>query len=196
MENIMQGLISIALLTLAALPATAMHMPQQQEKNSWTDLAVAQAAQKLHTNPWLAKILPVGLRETIDKYRSAREPYLIKAAQEGNIKLVTQLLDAGVNINARTTSGMTALMWAAHQGHTQVVRALLQRGADVNTKDVYGNTALMDATGFGHTEVVRDLLNAGADATPKDTFGRTALDLNTNEEIKKLLRAKMKSGNK
>lgn len=42
------------------------------------------------------------------------------------------LLDAGCDLDAKASSGGTALMFAAAAGYTDVVKLLLQKGADVN----------------------------------------------------------------
>lgn len=42
------------------------------------------------------------------------------------------LLDAGCDLDAKASSGGTALMFAAAAGYTDVVKLLLEKGADVN----------------------------------------------------------------
>jgi ankyrin repeat protein len=87
---------------------------------------------------------------------------LKQAAMRGDTTQVQQLLDKGVDVNAKDSNGETALMEAAGNGHTEVVKQLLAKGADVNAKSSYGYTALLYAADKGHTECVGLLLDGGA----------------------------------
>src|SRR5437867_6962557 len=85
------------------------------------------------------------------------------AARKGDAQAVQQLLDEGVDVNARTPYGATALSFAADKGHVEVVQLLLSRKADVNAKDTfYGATPLTWAVSRDHATVVGLLLEAGA----------------------------------
>jgi outer membrane protein assembly factor BamB len=85
------------------------------------------------------------------------------AARKGDAPAVQKLLDQGVDVNAPTPYGATALSFAADKGHVEVVKLLLSRKADVNAKDTfYGATPLTWALSRGHAEVVGLLLEAGA----------------------------------
>ena len=59
------------------------------------------------------------------------------AARRGDVAAVKALLDKGVDVNAKTHYGATALSYACDKGHTEVVRLLLDRGADPNSKDTF-----------------------------------------------------------
>ena len=86
----------------------------------------------------------------------------MNAAYHGKVKEVKQLLDRGVNVNARYRDGETALMFAALKGHVNVVKLLIERGANVNIQDIRGNTALSYAKEKGHTHVSELLLKHNA----------------------------------
>lgn len=49
------------------------------------------------------------------------------------------LLDAGANLEAKSSSGATALMFASAAGYTDVVKLLLARGADANARVEVGH---------------------------------------------------------
>jgi ankyrin repeat protein len=82
-----------------------------------------------------------------------------EAVRQGDLALVTSLLDQGADVNAKFRYGTTALFKAAERGHTEIVKLLLTRGADVTVKDTfYGATAMTWALDNDHVETVRALL--------------------------------------
>ena len=88
---------------------------------------------------------------------------LFDAARRGDRARVAQLLDAGVDVNAKARYDATALMFASDRGHMDVVQLLVERGADVNVADTfYKFTALGMALGSGHRDVAKYLLRRGA----------------------------------
>lgn len=61
----------------------------------------------------------------------------------GNQMVVTHLLDAGADLNARDNDGYTALHWAAAQtADGRVVKALLDRGAGPVSESNDGRTPM------------------------------------------------------
>lgn len=117
---------------------------------------------------------------------------LFAAASQGRVSQIQSALAQGVDVDARTTTGRTALMGAAFFGNELSVRLLLSYGADANAADNRGITPLMDAVAGGWTEVVKLLLAAGADIKAKDKAGQSVLDKakqTGNQEILKLLTA-------
>jgi hypothetical protein len=92
----------------------------------------------------------------------ARAHALRAAAAQGNLAGLTQLLDAGIDLNTSPKDGRTALMAAAARGQVEAVRLLLSRGADVNARDHNGETALQLARAEKHSRVAALLKKAGA----------------------------------
>jgi uncharacterized protein len=131
---------------------------------------------------------------------------LLHAASRGDVAAVQALLEAGTDVNARTSETCrgndvrpecgraTALIMAALTGHLEVVQALLDKGADVNAKMYGGATALGNAfiAGSGYAlavapdscrppncpvlSIVQVLLDKGADVNA-DNGGVTALNM-------------------
>jgi len=129
------------------------------------------------------------LEESIDDVKSRLNTTLLKYAANGNMSTVQALLDAGADVNSKSTCySEIALIAAAEKGQLEVVKHLLENGADINAKDGYGRTALMEALGFGYIEIAKYLLEKNADVNIKDNNGRTALGFALDEEIMQFLK--------
>src|SRR6266851_7571982 len=59
------------------------------------------------------------------------------AARKGDARTVRAMLAQGVDVNAKTEYGATALSFAADKGHLDVVKVLLRYNADPNIKDTF-----------------------------------------------------------
>ena len=99
---------------------------------------------------------------------------LMYAASSYGDSLLSEIVKAGVDVNARSKRGETALMASAVAGMAD--EDLLNAGAEVNAANDEGMTALMLLVQRGDPAQVETLLKAGADARMKDSKGRTALD--------------------
>ncbi len=87
--------------------------------------------------------------------------YLSATAQD-----LQQVIDQGVDVNARDDVGKTALHWVA-QAKPEVITTLLTSGADVNAKDKWDRTPLHFVAATGSLENIRLLLGAGAEVNAK-----------------------------
>jgi uncharacterized protein len=89
------------------------------------------------------------------------------------------LLDAGADVNARSTNGFSVLPLhsAVAGGNDEVVVVLLAAGADVNARQSGGFTPLQGAAQNGAEATVGRLLDAGADRTARNDAGHTAADI-------------------
>ena len=90
-------------------------------------------------------------------------PVLIENCYPDRVHVVRELLEAGVDMEARDFYGNTALIMASSHGYPDVVRVLLEAGADKEAKNNNGYTALTAASRYGHRDVVQLLLEAGED---------------------------------
>uniref|UniRef100_A0ABD2XRP4 Ankyrin repeat and SAM domain-containing protein 1A n=1 Tax=Trichogramma kaykai TaxID=54128 RepID=A0ABD2XRP4_9HYME len=114
-------------------------------RNSRGESALDLAAQygRLETVELLVRAHP----ELIQSLRSSSSSLIFPhtplhlASRNGHRACVEVLLDAGVDVNTRTSAG-TALHEAALCGKVEVVRTLLDRGVDLNIKDSRRNTVL------------------------------------------------------
>jgi ankyrin repeat protein len=87
---------------------------------------------------------------------------LRRAAEIGDVPGLQTLLDGQVDIEARDSSGRTALMLATLRGQIKAVDALLAHGADPNTADAQGNTPLQIALAGDEPAIAAALQRAGA----------------------------------
>lgn len=88
---------------------------------------------------------------------------LYRAASNGRIDRVRELLDGGADVNAISDGDGTALMAAIYSGHDDIARELVARGADPDIIALGDGTALIAAAHEGEDGVVNLLLEAGAD---------------------------------
>ena len=80
-----------------------------------------------------------------------------------NDEICSLLIDAGADINAQRSNGVTALMIAAQQtGNLEKVKLLIKAGADINARDNTGNTVLSFAKKIEDNEIIKLLIKAGA----------------------------------
>ena len=84
---------------------------------------------------------------------------LFQAVIDGDLETINRELDSGVNVNAKNTAGVTALIRASMKGFDNIVERLLQHpDIDVNALTNGGQTALMWASEKGYDNIVEKLL--------------------------------------
>jgi len=88
---------------------------------------------------------------------------LHRAAESGNLDLVKQLVEAGVDKNAKVGEWQdTALHRAALYHHREVAIYLINSEIDLNIVDKNGNTVLDDAIGWEDQIIIELLRERGA----------------------------------
>jgi ankyrin repeat protein len=117
-----------------------------------------------------------------------------EAVKAGNSFKCKELISKGVDVNARTSAGSTALILASFAGKKEVVQTLIKANADLNAKDKHGKTPLIWAAVLNYPEVAKALIDAKADLNAGDNEGVTALMqaslLGRNEIVQALITAK------
>ncbi len=86
---------------------------------------------------------------------------ILKAAEEGQLVKVSQLLKDGANASAADENGVTPLMLAAKNGDAQMIKWLLDAGAETGAKDSVGDTALIYAERCRHKKAAEQLRQIG-----------------------------------
>lgn len=87
---------------------------------------------------------------------------LYEAAESGDIADISELLNAGANVNCALDGDGSPLIGAARKGRLAAVRLLLDRGADPNMAVPGDGNPLIMAAREGHKDVVSLLLDRGA----------------------------------
>lgn len=102
---------------------------------------------------------------TVDDIKTMESPgaRLVTAASDGDMTLVKELLDEGIDVNSRDWDKLTAIIAASSRGHLTLVKFLLSQGADVNAADKDSITALMEASILGDVTLAKFLVDAGAE---------------------------------
>jgi len=121
---------------------------------------------------------------------------LFRAVITRNPIEVKNLIEAGIDVDAQTKDGATALMLASRTGHSEITRMLMEAGAEVNTQDHNGFTALMIASAQGHIVVVRMLIEVRADVNARTEEGDTAFSIAHSEGHTDISRLLMDAGAK
>lgn len=86
------------------------------------------------------------------------------AAREGDLQIIKQAVEAGVDINGRDEQQNTPLICAVDTltPNSEIVRYLIENGADLEARNEWQDTALVAAARSGGTAAVALLLEAGA----------------------------------
>lgn len=100
------------------------------------------------------------------------------AAERGHSEVAKVLIEAGMDVNAKTRYyEFTPLHTAAKHGQEKVAGILIKGGANVNAKDEEGMTPLHLAAQYGQKKAVEVLVRHGVDINAVDKKGMTPLDL-------------------
>jgi len=123
------------------------------------------------------------------------------AAENGELIRVRALLQEGVDVNARSNSGHTALMLAANAGHLEVVKALLSARADANIRaftfhagEFMTLMAAMDRSNKDWLKILDAMIAAGAEVNPKEVFSSSPLMYAITRYDPVLVKALLKRG--
>lgn len=142
---------------------------------------LSQELRKPKTSPVLELVNKAGVsvvpsRRHPAATRAGRATTLMFAAYVGDVELVQDLLQRGVELETKDDEGFTALMYAANAGQDLAARLLVDAGAEVNQVDLQGSTPLMFAAQQGHLGIVKKLLSSGANVSARRVDGLTARD--------------------
>jgi ankyrin repeat protein len=103
---------------------------------------------------------------------------LFDALLTEDLTLLTELLEAGCDVNAQDEEGRTALIQATLYNNVEVVQILIEHGANVNTQDFFNGYAALHLAARNYSlELLQLLLKHKAEVDIKDINGNTPLYL-------------------
>ena len=89
--------------------------------------------------------------------KSSASESIFRAAQTGNIEVVTRHLESGVDVNGKCPLGNTPLAWAVNNGDIKLFDLLLSKNADIGCGFASGAT-LLDAAILQKENHISDIL--------------------------------------
>jgi hypothetical protein len=107
--------------------------------------------------------------------QAALDQRLVHAAKANNLPLVSELILAGGNVNAKDSLQDSAFLYAGAEGFNEILQLTLANGADVASTNRFGGTALIPASEHGHGETVGILIGAGVPLDHVNNLGWTAM---------------------
>ncbi len=113
---------------------------------------------------------------------------LMKATREGVGAVVKELIDLGVDINARNNDNNNALWFACFGNHYDLIHLLLAARINIDNQNDNGATVLMYAASAGKTEVLKLLLQYHPNLYLKNLDDFQAIDFASNVEVLRLLK--------
>ncbi len=115
---------------------------------------------------------------------------LMRAAKEGRLDIVDELLVLGVDLSVLNADGCNALWLACYNGSHAIIERLIDAGIDIDLQNGNGASCLMYVASNSKPDLVRLLLARGANAALKNFDDFSALDLAASRDCLKLLRGK------
>jgi ankyrin repeat protein len=113
---------------------------------------------------------------------------LMRAAKEGRLEIVEELLLLGADLSVTNTDGCNALWLACYNGDHAIIETLINAGIDLDRQNGNGASALMYVASNSKPDLVKLLLEKGANAKLRNFDDFSALDLAASVECLRLLK--------
>ena len=118
------------------------------------------------------------LEKGFKEEKNMSEQELFKAIRINDIKTVKELIEGGVNVNARDIDNNPALIKAISCNNLEMIELLVQNKANVEIVDDYGMTLLHIACKYGSDlKIIRYLVEAGISVYAINYINETSLDI-------------------
>lgn len=113
---------------------------------------------------------------------------VMKAAREGRVDLVDELIALDVKIDLLNVDGNSALWNACFADSYDCFESLIGAGIDIDSQNVNGVTALMYCASAGKEDFVELLLKKSANTSLENLDGFKAIDLSVTPKIVRMLK--------
>ncbi|XP_041961450.1 caskin-1 isoform X2 [Alosa sapidissima] len=134
-------------------------------------------AQRILQRPSKAKLLGPAKRLNVNFQDADGLAAIHYAALNGNMELISLLLENQAAVDIRDQKGMRPLHYAAWQGKTEPMKMLLKAGSSVNSQSEEGQIPLHLSSQHGHYDGSEMLLQHQSNPCIRDLAGKTPLDL-------------------
>lgn len=113
---------------------------------------------------------------------------LFEAATYGNVKLITRLLQQGVDVNSANNERETSLHMAVANGRYKSVIYLINHGANLHARTIKNWQPIHHATRFRKVNIANYLIQKGASPHARTSDGLSAIDMARTLGDQQLLR--------
>jgi len=113
---------------------------------------------------------------------------LMRAAKDGRLDIIEELLAAGVDLHVTNADGCNALWLACYNGSHALIERLIAAGIDLDLQNGNGASCLMYVASNSKPDLVKLLLEKGANPRLKNFDDFSAFDLAASVACLKLLR--------
>ncbi|KAH9512290.1 hypothetical protein Btru_041394 [Bulinus truncatus] len=108
---------------------------------------------------------------------------LIFAVQSNRLSVVKLIVESGADVNATSSSGLTALNMGIINGFNEIVDYLISRpDMNVNSESSDGNSPLLSSVTYSRHSMIKALINAYCDLKKKNKLGEEALTISLNKK--------------
>lgn len=148
--------------------------------NSETELLLLQYQQLLDSQQQAKEVVkeaPEAHQETIQTAATPSNDIIFEAASDGDVRLIGQLLNEGVNVNTANHNSETALHMAAARGHYSAVIYLVNNGANIYARTINNWQPIHHATRFRHVDIANFLTQKGSQIHAKTSDNKSAIDM-------------------
>lgn len=118
---------------------------------------------------------------------------LMRAAKEGRLAIIEELLELGADLNALNADGCNALWLACYNGNHDIITRLIEAGIEIDRQNGNGASCLMYVASNSKPDLVKLLLDKGADPALRNFDDFSALDLAASSACLSLLRPTTRS---
>lgn len=134
------------------------------------------------------------IQTLIENGSTQKDDALFLAVRQGLYEVVTLLIEAGANVNARGATHSTPLIHACGSERIAIAKILIRAGADVNMMSEYGYNALIAAIWNKNTELIEALTKVGAHLNTRDANQCTPLMLACKADYTPLVKKMIEAG--